>query len=73
MHDLRDLDERGIPGCFVVTTEFEEAARRQSRSLGFEPAIVWVPHPIQNRTAAELETLADEAIDPILALITAAD
>ncbi|MXW67246.1 MAG: hypothetical protein F4Z72_09645 [Gemmatimonadales bacterium] len=73
MHDLRDLDERGIPGCFVVTTEFEQAARSQSRTLGFEPGIVWVPHPIQNRTAGELEALADEAIDPILAMITAPD
>ena len=47
--------------------------RSQSRSLGFEPGIVWVPHPIQNRTRAELERLADEAIDSILAMITASD
>jgi len=32
-----------------------------------------VPHPIQNRTADELEALADEAIDPIMAMITAPD
>ena len=48
---MKDLDERGVPGCFVVTTEFEQAADSQSRSIGFEPAIVWTPHPIQNRTA----------------------
>ncbi len=57
----------------MVTTEFAEAVDSQSRSLGFEPGIVWVPHPIQNRTATELEQLADGAIDPILALITASD
>ncbi len=57
----------------MVTTEFTEAVDSQSRSLGFEPGIVWVPHPIQNRTAAELEQLADGAIDPILAMITASD
>jgi hypothetical protein len=34
---------------------------------------VWVSHPIQNRTAAELEQLAEEAIDPILATITKQD
>lgn len=34
---------------------------------------MWVPHPIQNRTAAELEQLAEDAIDPILAMITAQD
>ncbi len=57
----------------MVTTEFAEAVDIQSRSLGFEPGIVWVPHPIQNRTADELERLADGAIDPILAMITASD
>ena len=54
----------------MVTTEFEDAARSQSRSLGFEPGVVWVPHPIQNRTPAELEQLADDAVEPILAMIT---
>jgi hypothetical protein len=28
---------------------------------------VWVPHPIQNRTRAELEALADEHFEVILA------
>ncbi len=68
---MRELDARGIPGCFVVTTEFEQAAAAQSRSLAFEPAIVWVPHPIQNRTASELERLAEESVAPILAALTA--
>ncbi len=57
----------------MVTTEFAEAVDSQSRSLGFEPGIVWAPHPIQNRTAAELAALADDAIDPILAMITTSD
>ena len=54
----------------MVTTEFAEAVDSQSRSLGFEPGIVWVPHPIQNRTTAELEQLANNAIDAILEMIT---
>jgi hypothetical protein len=65
------LDDRGVPGCFVVTTEFREAAKQQASTLGFEPAIVWVPHPIQNRTSAELERIAEESIESILAAITA--
>ena len=68
---MKELDARGIPGCFVVTTEFAQAAASQSRSIGFEPAIVWVPHPIQNRTAAELEQLAEDTLEAILAAITA--
>ena len=54
----------------MATTEFRAAAEAQARSLGFEPAIVWVEHPVQNRTAAELATMADRAIDPILAALT---
>ena len=68
---MKELDERGVPGCFVVTREFEQAAESQARSIGFEPAIVWTPHPIQNRTAAELEQLAEDSLEAILSAITA--
>jgi hypothetical protein len=63
------LDERGIPGCFVVTTEFREAAALQSRALGFDAGIVWAPHPIQNRTSEELGQIAADLVDEILAMI----
>ena len=54
----------------VATTEFRGAADEQAQALGFEPAIVWVPHPIQNRTEAELEEIADDALAPILKSLT---
>ena len=44
--------------------------RAQAKSLAFNPAIVWVPHPIQNRTEAELAGLAENAMAGILAMIT---
>ncbi len=66
-----NLDSRGIPGVSVVTTGFTDAVATQSQALGFEPAIVYVPHPIQNRTAAELDQIADQAIESALALLTA--
>jgi len=53
-----------------IATECDAAAA-QSRSLGFEPAIVWVPHPIQDRTDEELHAIADDALDGILAAVTA--
>ena len=28
--------------------------------MGFEPALAWVPHPIQNRTPDELASLTDQ-------------
>jgi hypothetical protein len=31
--------------------------------------MVWVPHPIQNRTPGELADIADNAMERILALI----
>lgn len=66
------FDAQGLPGVSVVTTEFKDAIAVQSRALGFDPAIVYVPHPIQNRTAAELAALADAAIEPVLAQLVAA-
>jgi hypothetical protein len=68
---MLDLDTRGVPGAMIATSAFEEAAAAQSRSLGFEPAIVWVPHPIQDRTDDELRAIADAALPGILAAITA--
>jgi hypothetical protein len=68
---MADLDRRGIPGVMVATREFQEAAAAQANALGFEPAIVWVPHPIQNRSAAELKEIAEAALAPILENLTA--
>ena len=67
-----NFDGRGIPGVSVVTTGFTDAVQVQSKALGFEPAIVYVPHPVQNRTAEELKKIADDAVEPALRLLTAA-
>ena len=67
------FDARGLPGVSVVTTEFKDAITAQSRALGFDPAIVYVPHPIQNRTADELAALADAALEPVLAQLVKKD
>ena len=55
----------------VSTTAFVQAADVQSKALGHEPTIVWVPHPIQDRTDEELRALADRAFDEIVARMTA--
>lgn len=65
-HDLNDLDLRGIPGVNVLTTEFREAFATQCAALGFDGASIFVPHPILNRTRAEIEAIADAHIDQIL-------
>lgn len=66
-----NLDSRGIPGVSIVTTGFTDAVAAHSHAIGFEPAIVYVPHPIQNRTAEELDRIADAAIESALGMLTA--
>ena len=61
-----NLDGRGIPGVSIVTQEFANAVEVQAKALGFDPAIVYVPHPIQNRTPEELAEIADRAVLPAL-------
>jgi alkanesulfonate monooxygenase SsuD/methylene tetrahydromethanopterin reductase-like flavin-dependent oxidoreductase (luciferase family) len=70
MHDITNLEGRGIPGVGVASTEFIEAAAAQSKSLGFDPAIVFVQHPIQDRTDDEVRALADTAFAKIVGQIS---
>lgn len=70
MHDIADLEGRGIPGVGIASTEFVEAAALQSKSLGFDPAMVFVRHPIQDRSDEEMRALADEAVDAIVGALT---
>ncbi|MCG8417562.1 MAG: hypothetical protein MJE77_06405 [Proteobacteria bacterium] len=67
MHDIIDLETRGVPGVFVATVEFKNAAEKQSRALGSDPAAVYVEHPIQDRTDDEMATIAEQALDALLA------
>jgi hypothetical protein len=71
VHDIADLEGRGIPGVFVASTEFIDGAEAQAKALGFPAAAVYVPHPIQDRTDAEMEALADDAVDAIIAAVVA--
>ena len=68
-----DLDQRGIPGGFIASEEFVEAARAQADSLGFDPHKVFVGHPIQDRTDKEMQTLAEDAFAEVLAMILSED
>ena len=71
MHDISDLEMRGVPSVFVASAEFVEAAAAQSKSLGFSAAArVFTPHPIQDRTDEEMRAYADAAYDEIVAAIT---
>ena len=71
MHDIADLERRGVPGVFVASTEFVDAAESQATALGVDPRSVFVAHPIQDRTDDEMRALAESAVDEVLAAVTA--
>ncbi len=71
MHDISDLERRGIAGVFVASTEFVGAVATQAAALGFDPAAVFVPHPIQDRTDEEMAAIADASIDEVVARVIA--
>ena len=70
MHDIADLERRGVVGVFLASAAFADAARVQGAALGFPAAHVLVPHPVQDRTDAELRAVAEEAYPKVLAALT---
>ncbi len=70
MHDITDLERRGVPGVFVASDPFVSAAEAQATALGFDAARLFVAHPIQDRTDDEMIALADDAVDALIAKIT---
>jgi hypothetical protein len=73
VHDIVDLESRGIPGVFVASSVFVEAAIAQSEALGMDPHRVFVAHPIQDRTDDEMRALAESAVDELLQNLTQAE
>jgi hypothetical protein len=74
VHDIVDLERRGIPSMFVATCEFTTGAESQSASLGFPTvARVYTPHPVQDRTDDEIRAYAEDAFAEIIASVTAAE
>ncbi len=71
MHDIADLERRGVVGVFLCTTVFDEAAQAQGAALGFPAPYVLVPHPVQDRTDAELRAVAEQAYADVVAAVTA--
>ena len=71
MHDIADLEARGVAAVFIASSEFADAAEAQARALGVDTAHVLVAHPIQDRSDTELQALADGAVDEIIRAVTA--
>jgi hypothetical protein len=70
VHDIADLERRGVVGIFLASEAFDDAARMQGAALGFPAPYVLVPHPVQDRTDAELRAAADAAYPAVVAALT---
>jgi len=71
MHDIRDLEDLGVVAVAIASSEFRQAADEQNRSLGYDPAVISVPHPSQEATDDEMYALADDALESILKSLSA--
>ena len=71
MHDIADLERRGVVALFLASEAFAEAARVQGEALGFPAPFVLVPHPVQDRTDDELRATAERVYPEVVAALTA--
>ncbi len=70
MHDIADLERRGVVGVFLASEAFADAARAQGAALGSPAPCVLVPHPVQDRTDAELRAVAEAVFPAVVAAVT---
>jgi hypothetical protein len=70
VHDTSELELKGIPTVFVSTVEFVDGAETQAKAIGFQHTAVYVEHPIQDRTDAEMVEIADEAVEAVVVGLT---
>jgi hypothetical protein len=73
VHDIADLERRGVVAVFLASDAFAEAARLQGDALGFPAPFVLVPHPVQDRTDEELRATAESVYPAMVAALTAQD
>jgi len=74
LHDVTRLETLGIPSVAVATHEFMTAARAQASALGrADYDAVYVAHPIQDQTKAEIEARAEAALAEIKARLLGAE
>ena len=71
MCDLVHLERRGIPAAGIATAPFADEAIEQAGLLGMPGCrMVYVPHPVQLLTDAELAARADAAFPAVIASLT---
>jgi hypothetical protein len=72
LRDVAEFERAGKPGVLIVSSAFVEASTDEAEKLGHpELRRVFVPHPVQDRTDEEMRDMAREAVDDVVAGITA--
>ncbi len=72
MCDLVHLERRGIPAVGIATAPFADEAVEQARLLAMPDCrMLYLPHPVQLLTRAELAGRADAIFPAIVAALTA--
>lgn len=71
MHDTVWFEIQGMPAVTIASEEFAEAARIQAQALGLKSArCVYVKHPIQDATDAEMQEKAESVVDAVIQALT---
>ena len=70
LRDVIEFEALGRPGVLVASDAFAQAATEQVQLLG-QPKLAYAlaPHPIQDRTDDELQAMARDLADQVLAAI----
>ena len=72
MCDLVHLERRGVPSVGIATEPFADEAVEQARLLAMQGCrMLYIPHPVQLLTDAELDGRADAIFPAVLAALTA--
>ena len=71
MHDTVWFELRGKPSVAIASSEFMDAAATQAKALGMKDArCVFVAHPIQDATDAEMTDKADTVFEQLMKALT---
>jgi len=72
LHDTVWFEIQGTPAVSIASSEFVDAAQTQAAALGMLDAQrVFVAHPIQDATDAEMRAKADAIVEQVIAALRA--
>jgi len=67
VHDTVWFEVQGKPAVLIASSVFTDAAAVQAEALGLpEVRRIFVPHPIQDATDAEMQAKADAIVERVI-------